>query len=63
MSIDSEAEKDLSLPSEDAENVTGGRMLKKQKTSGKVKVIQSPGPAPTTSYSDEPAIEEDPNDC
>ena len=56
MSIDSEAEKDLSLSSEDAENVTGGRMTKKHKKGGKKSgIIHSKG-LPTT-YSDEPAVD------
>jgi hypothetical protein len=32
MSIDSDAEKDLALSDDDAENVTGGRMVAKKKT-------------------------------
>ena len=56
MSIESEADKDLSLASEDAENVTGGRMVKKDKKHAhKEKVIHSTGLP--TAYSDEPAID------
>ena len=37
MSTDQEAQKDLALEAEDAENVVGGRMLKKAKAKAKAK--------------------------
>jgi hypothetical protein len=63
VSIESDAQKDLSLASDDAESVTGGRMMrliKKQKRAHKTAThhaaaTQSPG-LPTT-YTDEPAVD------
>jgi hypothetical protein len=59
VSIEGDAGKDLSLSADDAENVTGGRMMKKQKKAQKT----AAHPAPThsaglpTTYSDEPAVD------
>jgi hypothetical protein len=59
VTIESEAEKDLSLSRSDAENVTGGRMMSKLKRlrrhKGDSGVIHSTGLP--TQYSDEPAVD------
>jgi isopentenyl phosphate kinase len=57
VSIESEAEKDLSLSQSDAENVTGGRMLQKLKNlrRNRTGVVHSKGLP--TSYSNEPAVD------